>query len=78
MTGGRRVAVKVVGAIVSLVGVLVFAYGLFAGIALLSNGQRTWFALLPPSLLAIGLALVWTGNRLQGWGLLSRRAPNGR
>jgi len=69
-------ASNLVGAILSLAGVLVFAYGLVAGIALVIDGRRRWIALLPPLLLAAGFVLIWIGNRMQGWGLLRKRKCN--
>ena len=72
MSVGRPVALKVIGAGLSLAGVLAFTCGLTAGIAVVIDGGRL-MTLLTPSLLAVGLVLIWAGNRLQGWGLLRKR-----
>ena len=70
-------AVKVIGAVLSLAGVLVVALGAVVTCGMLAGGRPTLRGLLPFLLIGGGVVLLWIGNRLQGWGMLGRQKQKG-
>ncbi len=68
---------KVIGAVLSLAGVLVVVIGAVVTCGTLAGARPTLGSLLPFMLIGGGVALLWIGNRLQGWGMLGRQKQKG-
>ena len=68
---------KIIGALLSLAGVLAVAYGTVATCGMFARGNPTLRGLLAFLFLGGGVALLGIGNRLQGRGMLGRRRPKG-
>ena len=66
---------KILGALLSLTGVLAIALGVVSLCGFAAEARPSFRAPMPFLLLGGGLVLLWVGNRLQGWGMLGRRKP---
>ncbi len=68
---------KVLGGLLSVTGVLLFIVGVILALGTLSGTLHAGRVLLAILGLGGGLALIWTGNRLQGYGMFGKRKKGG-
>ena len=71
MTSGW--VLKVLGGLLSIAGVPLFVVGVISAFGTLSGTLHTAEVLLAILGLGGGLALIWAGNRLQGYGMRGKR-----
>ena len=68
---------KLLGGVLSVTGVLLFIVGGFSACGTVLGKLQTMNVLLAILGLGGGLALIWAGNRLQGYGMIGKRKKVG-